>query len=92
MTFDPAKNFQAADADFEIWHGSVKGPGGSFLVYIDNDQFGVGENGAINEYAPAGGAMYLRKGQFVRCYWNITTPPAPKVWFFLRTPEVGKLG
>jgi hypothetical protein len=83
--------FGMGDADFEIWHGLVRGPGGQFLVYIDEAGYGAGQSGLINEYAPSGGAMYIRKGQEVSLNWSIGTGLAPQVWFYLRQPEVGRL-
>lgn len=74
------------DADFEIYHGFARGPGGYFLSYIDNSGYGAAENGLINEYSPAQ-AMYVRKGQIVTLHWSIDTTPAPQVWFYLRTPK-----
>lgn len=77
--------------DYEVYHGAVRGPGGYFLVYIDDVLYGVGENGLINEYAPAGPAMYVRKGQTITLHWSIATGAAPLVWLFLREPEVGRI-
>lgn len=76
------------NADFEIYHGSIKGPGGTFVVYIGQDQYGVAANGKINEYAPSI-PMYVRKGQFIFFYWSISTTPAPQAWIYLRTPQGG---
>lgn len=90
VTFTP-EVFQVNDAEFEIWHGSLRGPGGYALVYIENDLFGVAENGEINEYSPAGGAMFIRKGQTVTLHWSINSGSAPQVWFYLREPEIGPI-
>ncbi len=76
--------------DFEVWHGAIRGPGGYFLVYLDDALFGVGENGSINEYAPPT-AMYVRKGQSITLHWSISTGTAPRCWLYLREPEVGQL-
>jgi hypothetical protein len=81
----------AGDADFEVWHGAIRGPGGNFLVYLDDALYGVAENGAINEYAPPGGAMYVRKGQTITFNWSIGTGNAPRAWIYLREPEVGRI-
>lgn len=80
-----------ADQDFEVWHGAVRGPGGYFLVYIDDAMFGAAENGLINEYAPAGGAMYVRKGQEISFNWSIGSGNAPQAWIYLRQPEIGRI-
>lgn len=77
--------------DFEMWHGSTKGPGGYFEMWIDDKLYGVGQNGRINEYCPSGPAMYVRKGQELSLHWSITTGDAPKAWIFLRTPEIGRI-
>jgi len=79
-----------ADADFEMWHGAIRGPGGYFLVYLDDALYGVGENGLINEYAPPV-AMYVRKGQEISLHWSIATGTAPQAWIFLREPEIGRI-
>lgn len=88
VTFPPQS--MPSDADYEIWHGAIRGPGGYFLVYIDDQLFGVGENGLINEYAPPE-AMYVRKGQTITLNWSIATGAAPMAWFYLRTPEIGRI-
>jgi hypothetical protein len=80
-----------SDADFEMWHGAVRGPGGNFMVYLDDALYGVAENGSINEYAPPGGAMYVRKGQTITFNWSIATGSAPRAWIYLREPEVGRI-
>lgn len=79
-----------SDADFEMWHAAVRGPGGYFLVYLDNKLYGVGDNGFINEYAPSI-AMLVRKGQEIIFHWSIATGTAPQAWIYLREPEVGRL-
>lgn len=87
--FDPST--MPVDADYEVWHGAARGPGGFFEVWIDDHLYGVGLNGFRNEYAPAGGAMYVRKGEQITCHWSVATTPAPRVWLYLREPEVGRL-
>ncbi len=77
-------------SDYEVWHGAAIGPGGYFLVYLDDTLFGVGENGRINEYAPPQ-AMYVRAGQSITLHWSIATGTAPQVTFRVREPEVGRL-
>ena len=79
-----------ADTDFEVWHGALRGPGGQFLVYLDDQLYDVGENGAINAYEP-NIAMYVRKGQEISMHWSIATGTAPMVWLYLRQPEVGRI-
>jgi hypothetical protein len=88
VTFKPET--MPSEPEFEIWHGAVRGPGGIFLVYIDDQLFGVGENGLINEYAPST-PMFIRKGQAVTLHWSIATAPAPTAWFYFRRPEVGRI-
>lgn len=88
VTFSP--QMLPADSDFEVWHGAIRGPGGYFLVYIDDSLFGVGENGLINEYAPPT-PMYVRKGQTITLHWSIATGDAPQAWLYLRQPETGRL-
>lgn len=76
--------------DFEVYHGAARGPGGYFLWFLDDNFYGVGENGLINEYSPSV-AMYVRKGQTISLHWSIATGTAPAVTLYLRIPEVGKL-
>lgn len=78
------------DATFEVWHGAVIGPGGYFRVYLDDALFGVGENGAINEYSPKQ-PMFVRKGQTITLHWSIATGTAPQCWLYFRQPEVGRI-
>lgn len=80
-----------ADMQFEMWHGSVRGPGGFFMVYMDDIRFGIGSNGTINEYAPRGSAMLVKKGQTIFFFWSIATGAAPTATIFLREPEVGRI-
>lgn len=88
VTFTPQS--LAASPDFEVWHGAVRGPGGYFLLYLDDALYGVGENGLINEYAPPT-PMYARDGQTISLHWSIGTGAAPNVWLYLRQPEVGRI-
>jgi len=85
------ENDMPSDQEFECWHGAIRGPGGYFLVYVDDKLFGVGENGTINEYAPPGGAMLIRKGETVTLNWTISTGAAPRAWLYFRQPEVGRI-
>jgi hypothetical protein len=78
------------DMDFEVYHAAARGPGGYFLVFIDDSLYGVGENGTINEYAPTI-PMYVRKGQTVSLHWSIATGSAPSCTLYCREPEVGRL-
>lgn len=89
VTFKP-DNMPAAPS-FEVWHGAVRGPGGTFLVYLDGVKFfDIGENGLINAYEPQQ-PMYVVKGQSIVFYWSIATGTAPKVWLYFREPEVGRI-
>lgn len=88
ITFTPEE--LPSDTDFEMWHGAVRGPGGYFLVYLDDKLYGVGENGLINEYAPSI-AMYIRKGQTITLHWSTATGNAPTAWLYFRQPEVGRI-
>lgn len=87
VTFTPAI-LGTRQSDFEVWHGAIRGPGGYFLVYVDELLYGVGENGAINEYSP-NIAMYIRSGQTITLHWSIATGTAPQAWLYLRQPESG---
>lgn len=86
VTFTP--RILSATPDFEVWHASVFGPGGYFLMFRDDSLFSVGQNGLINVYDP-NTAMYARDGQTISLHWSIGSGRAPKVWLYLREPEVG---
>jgi hypothetical protein len=88
ITFKPSDLSVSPDA--EVWHGAAKGPGGYFLVYLDDSLYGVGENGLVSEYAPTT-AMYFRDGQTITAHWSIGTGTAPRMWLYLREPEVGRI-
>jgi hypothetical protein len=77
-------------SEFEVYHGSIRGPGGYFLVYLDDALYGVAENGTVSEYAPTI-PMYVRPGQTITLNWSINTGVAPQAWLYLRTPEIGRL-
>lgn len=89
VTFAPA--ILPTAERFEVWHAAIRGPGGQFLVYIDDLLYGVGQNGSINEYSPSGSAMLVRKGQTITLNWSIATGTAPTAWLYLREPEVGRI-
>lgn len=74
----------------EVYHGSVIGPGGQFVVYIDDKFYGIGQNGYLNEYDPTW-PMRIRRGQSVYLYWSIATAPAPKVVLWLRELPIGSM-
>lgn len=82
-----AQDWPVVDSDFEVYHGYVTGPGGSFFVFIETVPYGIGENGFINEYAPTGRNMFVRKGQSVFLHWNISTGNAPQATLWLQLPE-----
>lgn len=88
VTYTP--EMMPSDSEFEVWHGMIIGPGGYFLVYIDDAGFGVGENGKINEYSPKT-PMFVRKGQTITLNWSISTGAAPVCWLYFRQPEVGRV-
>jgi hypothetical protein len=88
-TFEP--KMLPRDQDFEIYHGSAIGPGGYFLVYLNDKLYGIGKNGILNEYSPRGSAMYVTKGSTVTVVWSIGTGVIPVVRYWMRTPEVGKI-
>lgn len=76
--------------DFEMFHAAVRGPGGYFLVYIDDKFYSTADRGDINEYDPQQ-PMYVRRGESLFFYWSVpsTQGSAPTVWIYLRTPEIG---
>jgi hypothetical protein len=73
--------------DFEMYHAAIRGPGGYFLVYLDNKLYGIGENGLINEYSPKGDPMYVRDSQIITLNWSIGSGAAPLSWIYLQSPE-----
>lgn len=85
VAFTP-KDFSIPDP-FEIWHISLKGPGGYFYVYIDDKFYSTAPRGDINEYDPQH-PMRIRPGETVYFYWRKTTGLVPKVWVYCRTLSV----
>lgn len=84
------EDMQPNEPKFEVWHGTIRGPGGYALVYIDDKLYGIVENGLINEYAPSI-AMLVNKGETITLNWSIATGTRPEAWLYLRTPEVGRV-
>jgi hypothetical protein len=76
--------------DFEMYHGAVKGPGGYFLVYLDDKLHSNGANGLINTYEPTI-PMFARRGSTITFHWSTTSTPAPEVWLYFRPPQVGRI-
>lgn len=74
------------DMDCEMFHAVANGPGGYFMVYLDTVPYGLAQNGRINEYAPSGRAMPIKKGQTVYLHWSVTTGNAPHAWCWFQTP------
>ena len=76
---------------YEVWHGSLVGPGGYALLYRDDVRYGVIQNGRINEYAPSI-CLLVMPGQIITVHWSVATvSTTPEVTFFNRTPEVGRI-
>jgi hypothetical protein len=73
--------------EFEVYHISLRGPGGFFDVYIDDAFYSTAIRGDRNEYDPTQ-PMILREGQTVYFYWTIATGTAPKVWVYCRTGAI----
>jgi hypothetical protein len=72
-------------ADFEVYHIAVRGPGGAFLVYIDDSFYSATDRGDLNEYDPKH-PMYVRRGQSITFHWNVSVGDAPTVWVYAREP------
>jgi hypothetical protein len=70
----------------EIYHIALRGPGGGFLVYIDDKFYSNHGRSDINEYDP-NNAMYLRPGQTVTFEFKSAAAPAPTVNIFARRPS-----
>lgn len=70
----------------EIYHIAVKGPQGTFEVYIDDLFYSADDRSDKNEYDPQN-AMYLRPGQTVTFEFSNTALPAPTVNIFARRPR-----
>lgn len=80
-----------SDMDFEVYHATIRGPGGKFAVFIDDKQYSTCLNG---RFATGFGnaAMYVKKGQEISFNWTISSGTrAPLVWIWLRQPEVGRI-
>lgn len=83
-------NVLPVDSQFEVYHGSLRGPGGQVAVYINDKQWGIILNGRRSEYAPKI-PMYVNKGEEISFHWTIISGTAPHVWIWLRIPEVGRI-
>ena len=77
----------AYPGDAEIYHMALRGPGGGFLVYIDDTFYSTSDRGDLNEYDPKH-PMFVRRGQGVTFHWNVSVDPAPQVWLFAKEPGV----
>lgn len=75
------------EQEYEVYHGSIRGPGGYFVVYVDDEQYSVGQNGLISAYDP-NNAMSVLKGQQISFHWSIATGTFPMVWLRFRQPPV----
>lgn len=72
----------------EIYHIAMKGPRGSFQVFIDDTFYSADSRSDLNEYDPQN-AMYLRPGQTITFEFSNTALPAPTVNIFARRPKQG---
>lgn len=70
---------------YEVYHAAVRGPGGTFVVYVGGNFYSVAERGDINEYDPKH-PIFVRPGEDIVFYWSIATGAAPQVWLYLREP------
>lgn len=71
--------------DVDIYHIAMRGPSGSFDVYIDDAFYSTDTRSDRNEYDPKQ-PMHVRKGQVVSFHFSATATPAPQVWIYARQP------
>lgn len=83
-TWDPL-----APIEVEVFHIAMKGPAGSFDVYIDDSFYTTDTRSDRNEYDPSQ-PMPVRPGQIVSFHFSATAAPAPQVWLYLRQPQTGR--
>jgi len=76
--------------DSECYHGAILGPGGYFVVYLDESLHSNGANGLINTYEPSI-PMFVARGRTITMHWSTASTPAPQAWLYFRPPEVGRL-
>lgn len=79
-----------ADADFEVHRAALRGPGGYVLMYVNDKLVSVCDNGRMAVFSPKQ-ALFVCKGEEITLHWSVTTAPAPRVWLYMRQPEIGRL-
>jgi hypothetical protein len=67
----------------EVFHIAVNGPGGYFLVYINEDFWDTSSYGGQNSWDPSE-PMLIRPGDTVSFYWSTSSGTAPQVTMWLR--------
>jgi hypothetical protein len=67
----------------EVFHIAVNGPGGYFLVYINEDFWDTSSFGGVNSWDPSE-PMLVRPGDIISFYWSVSTGGAPGVTLWLR--------
>jgi hypothetical protein len=67
----------------EVYHITVNGPGGYFLVYINEDFWDAASYGGVNSWDPSE-PMLIRPGDTVYFYWSVSGGTAPQVTIWLR--------
>jgi hypothetical protein len=67
----------------EVYHIAVNGPGGYFLIYINEDFWDCASYGGVNSWDPSE-PMLIRPGDTVYFFWSISSGTAPQVTMWLR--------
>jgi hypothetical protein len=82
VTFAPKDtNFSVPLA--EVFHIAVNGPGGYFLIYINEDFWDAVSYGGKNGWDPSE-PMLIRPGDTVYFFWSTSSGTAPQVTIWLR--------
>lgn len=83
VTFAP-KSLQFSMPLAEVYHIAVKGPGGFFEVFINEDFWDTSDFGGNNSWDPAQ-PMLIRPGDTVFFFWSLSGGTAPQVTLWLRS-------
>lgn len=83
VTFAP-KDLQFNVSVAQVFHIAVNGPGGYFLIYINEDFWDAVSYGGVNSWDPSE-PMWVRPGDNVYFYWSLSSGTAPVVTIWLRS-------
>lgn len=73
---------------YDVYHASMRGPRGGFLVYIDDEFYSAHSRSDLNEYDPKQ-VMHMRPGQAITFHFKSADPTSrPLIWVRLKRPTV----